>query len=165
MVAGNSILYLIGMPYVNYLGDWRQAARARGTSISYMIGALASRNIVPRLGRKRSTILSLVSLGVLTPLYLAEINLYVSIAVVLIVCFMGGVNHPSSQGLNLEQIPSLRGPMMSMVSALANVGSTVSLTIGGLLLIRFGWRVMGLVMGSFGLIGCMILYLFAEEPE
>ena len=25
LIAGNAILYLIGMPFVNYLGDWRQS--------------------------------------------------------------------------------------------------------------------------------------------
>jgi len=130
-----------------------------------MIGALASRTIVPRLGRRKTTIISLVLLGVLTSLYLSEFNLWFSLGAVLIVSFLGGLNMSSSQGLNLEQLPRLRGPMMSMVSVLGSVGNAVSLSIGGLLLIQYGWMVMGLVIGTFGLLGGIILYLFSEEPR
>ena len=136
-----------------------------GTSLSYLMGALASRNIVPKLGRRKTTILSLGSLGFLTTLYLTEFSFWFSVAAVLFCSFLGGLNASSSQGLNLEQLPLLRGPMMSMVSVLGSVGNTVSLSIGGLLLIQFGWRVMGLVIGSFGLLGSIILFLYSTEPE
>jgi predicted MFS family arabinose efflux permease len=247
IMAGNALLYLIGMPYVNYLGDWRKAfllfplplilisliasllyiprletspqrmdilagykgilsnrsaiaclighglgvgvwgvplslsfsyfrqvfliSRGSvvyityGTSLSYLVGALASRNIVPRLGRRKTTILSLGSLGVFTTLAFTGFNFWFCLVGAFVTSFLGGLNASSSQGLNLEQIPHLRGPMMSMVSVLGSVGNTMSLSIGGLLLIQYGWRVMGLVIGSLGPLGSIILYLYATEPE
>jgi len=247
LMAGNALLYLIGMPFVNYLGDWRQAfllfslplilisllvsllyiprletspqrmdilagyrgilsnrsaiaclighglgvgvwgvtlslnfsyfrqvfliSRSSvvfityGTAFSYMMGALASRNIVPKLGRRKATILSLASLGVFTTLAFTGFNFWFCLVGAFVTCFLGGLRASSSQGLNLEQLPSLLGPMMSMVSVFGSVGNTMSLSIGGLLLIGYGWRVMGLVIGSLGLLGSTILYLFATEPE
>ncbi|NYT16251.1 MAG: MFS transporter [Methanomassiliicoccales archaeon] len=247
LMAGNALLYLIGMPYVNYLGDWRKAfllfslplilislllsllyiprletspqrmditagyrgilsnrsaiaclighglgvgvwgvplslsfsyfrqvfliSRSSvvyityGTSLSYLVGALASSKIVPRLGRRKTTILSLGSLGVFTVLAFTGFSFWFCLVGALVTSFLGGLNASSSSGLNLEQIPRLRGPMMSMASVIGSVGNTMSLSIGGLLLIQYGWGIMGLVIGSLGPLGSIILYLYAAEPE
>jgi MFS family permease len=66
-------------------------------------------------------------------------------------------------GLNLDQIPTLRGSMMSLTAALGSVGTVVILGLGGVLLIQYGWAVMGLFTGVFGLLAGVIVFLLVKE--
>jgi MFS family permease len=136
-----------------------------GTSFTYLFGALSSRRIVPWLGRKKSTIVSLVLMALSSVVYLSGLNYLVSLVFVLVVSFLGGLYISSSQGLNLEQLPLLRGSMMSMFSAFGNVGGLVGISLGGLVLVWFGWGVLGGFACVLGLIGSLILNFYALEPE
>jgi DHA1 family inner membrane transport protein len=247
LIAGNSILYLLGMPFVNYLGNWRQSflfltiplllvslvmiivfvpseetvqrssdvlagykgvfstrsavacllgqafgsgawmitlslafsffrevysmSRTNvvyltfGTSFAYIVGALSARQIIPRVGWRRSTMVSVVLMGFGSVVYLIGVNYMVSLVCVLMVSFLGGLNQSSSQGLNLGQLPELSGSMMSLVSAFESVGAVVSVSLGGLVLVWFGWGILGGLVGVFGLVGFLILSYYALEPK
>jgi predicted MFS family arabinose efflux permease len=135
------------------------------TSFGYLLGALSSRRVIPWLGRRKSTIVSLVSIGLFSWVYLAGVNHLVSLLFVLLFSILGGLYHSSSQGLNLEQLPLLRGSMMSMFNAFGNVGSVIGFGLGGLVLVWYGWRGLGVFACIFSLIGSIILNLYALEPE
>jgi MFS family permease len=92
------------------------------------------------------------------------VSYLLSLVCAFFVCFFGGLNASSSQGLNLEQLPSLRGSMMSLVSAFGNIGYTVSLAICGFVLVLYDWRYLGGVVMVFSLLGLLILNYFAIEP-
>ena len=130
----------------------------------YIVGSLVSRRIISRTGYKKATVLFAVGLGLFTIVLFLDLPTNISIAFGFLTSMMAGIFSPSSQGLNLEQIPELRGPMMSMVSAFGSTGNVISLGLSGLLLTRFGWSTMGIVIGMFGLIGGVIVYLLAREP-
>lgn len=66
-------------------------------------------------------------------------------------------------GLNLDQVPTLRGSMMSLTAALGSVGTVVILGLSGVLLIRYGWAAMGLFTGVFGLLAGVIFFLLVKE--
>ena len=108
--------------------------------------------------------LSLVFMGGFSVVYLVSLNVFVSILGVLIVSFLGGLNQSSAQGLNLGQLPGLSGSMMSMLSAFQGIGTTLSLGVGGLLLVWFDWRVLGFVVGVLGIVGYVIMNKYASEP-
>ena len=76
----------------------------------------------------------------------------------------GGLNQSCSQGLNLGQLPGLGGSMMSMVAACESVGAVLGISLGGFMLIWFGWGVLGGLLGVFGVLGFLILNFFALEP-
>jgi predicted MFS family arabinose efflux permease len=247
LIAGNSILYLVGMPFVNYLGDWRQSflllstpilalslvlivvfvpreeavqsgtdvlagyrgvfsSRSTvacllgqvfgrsvwlttvslafsffrevflmsrgdvvyltfGTSAAFMVGALSARRFIPLVGWKRSTMVSLVLMGFGSVVYLSGLNFVVSLVGVLVVSFLGGLNQSSSQGLNLGQLPELGGSMMSLVAASESVGAVLGISLGGFVLILFGWGVLGGLLGVFGVLGFLFLYFYTLEPD
>ena len=247
LIAGNAILYLIGMPFVNYLGDWRLSflflatpillislvfcvllvpseemdqrstdvltgfkgvfsdrsavaclfgqafgsgawmitlslafsffrdvfllSRENvvyltfGTSFAFIVGALSARQIIPRFGWKRSTTVSVVFMGVGTVVYLSGVSFVLSLVFVLVASFFGGLNRSAAQGLNLGQLPLLSGSMMSLVSAFESVGTVVSISLGGFVLVWFGWGVLGGLVGVFGILGFLILNYYALEPE
>jgi predicted MFS family arabinose efflux permease len=247
LMAGNSLLYLVGMPLVNYLGNWRQSflffsipllllsiilsfifipkeeithpsqdvlagykgvfssrsavacllAQALGsgawmitltlafsffrevflmprgnvvyltfgTASTYMLGALSSRRIIPNLGLKRSTMFTLALIGLFSLVYLSGVNYVVSLVFVLVVAMLGGVNQTSTQGLSLEQLPELRGSMMSLFAASSSVGSVVSLSLGGFVLIWFGWGALGTLSVILCVLGYFVLSFYVIEPK
>lgn len=246
LIAGNSILYLFGIPFVNYLGNWRQSflllstpiliaslvlivvfvpteeteqrrsdvlagyrgvfsnrsavacllgrvfgrsvwmitvslafsffrdvflmSRGNvvyltfGTSAAFMVGALSARRVIPMFGWKKSTMGSMVFMSLGSVIYLIGVNYIVSLVCVLVVSFFGGLNQSTSQGLNLGQLPGLGGSMMSMVAACESVGAVLGISLGGFVLIWFGWGVLGGLLGVFGVLGFLILNFFALEP-
>jgi predicted MFS family arabinose efflux permease len=247
LMAGNALLYLVGMPLVNYIGDWRRSfmffsvtillisvvmswilvpreetliqsidifegykgifsnksavasllgnafgsgiwiitlslafsffrevfSMSRGSVVyltfgtagAYLVGAILSRRIIPKLGSKKTTMFSVVLMGIFTLVYLSGVSFLVSILGCLLVCFVAGVNASASQGLNLEQVPQFRGSMMSMVTAFGSVGYSISLAMGGFVLINYGWSTIGIVLTIFSFVGLLIINFFVEEPQ
>jgi len=52
---------------------------------------------------------------------------------------------------------------MSLTGAFGSIGSVLSLSLGGALLTQYGWGVMGLVIGVFGILAGGVLLLFARD--
>jgi len=136
-----------------------------GTSLSYLIGVIMSRRIIPRFGRKRSAMGSLVLVGLFSLVYFTGFDFVVSLVDCFLVCIFGGIYSSASQGLNLEQLPSQRGSVMSLVSAFGSVGNVLGLSVGGLLLVWYGWSMLGGLGMLFSVIGFTVLSLYAMEPE
>jgi MFS family permease len=135
------------------------------TAFSYMVGAILSRRIVPFFGRKKSVMGAILAMGLFSLIYLVGGSFIVALVSSLMVCFFAGVYQSASQGLNLEQLPDLRGPMMSMVSAFQNIGNVISISISGFLLVLYGWNALGGLVVLFSIIGSLILNFFAVEPN
>jgi predicted MFS family arabinose efflux permease len=55
--------------------------------------------------------------------------------------------------------------MMSLLAAFRSFGSVVSISLGGFVLVRYGWGVLGGVGFLFSIIGFLALYFYAIEPE
>jgi MFS family permease len=132
-------------------------------SLSYIVGAVASRNIVPKLGTRQSTIISTSLLGFTSIAFCLKYPLLLVIGLGFLSCFLAGLRISSAQGLCLEQLPELRGPMMSMVSAFGSFGSVITLALSGYLLNSFGWFTMFPVIGVFGLLGAAIVFLYVTQ--
>ncbi len=132
-------------------------------SLSYIFGAMVTSRLIQRFGHTRVVYGSLFMLGAGTCVRFFVNDLYLNLLLGLIVVFMAGVMGTSCQGLNLEQLPSLRGPMMAMANAFGSIGSTLSLSLSGVLLTSYSWGVMGAVIGVFGLIAGFLVYLMVHN--
>jgi MFS family permease len=128
-------------------------------------GSLISRRIISKIGYKKATMLFAIGLGLSTMFLFLDLQTTISIVFGFSTALMAGLFVSSSQGLNLEQIPELRGSMMSMVSAFGSAGAMLSLGLSGLLLIQYDWSTMGIVIGAFGLIGGVVVHFLAREPS
>jgi len=135
-----------------------------GMALLYIAGTLTSRKIIPKYGRRNTAIASTALMGLFTIIYTISGDVIIALVTASIACFLAGVRINASQGLNLEQLPDLRGPMMSLSSAFGSTGNVLSLSLSGYLLINYGWGVMGSVIGAFGVLASIILYLYAEDP-
>jgi MFS family permease len=69
-----------------------------------------------------------------------------------------------SQGLNLGQIPEVRGSIMSMVSGFSSTGRLIGLALSGWLLVVLGWSLMSLIISLFSLTSGIIVLTQANEP-
>jgi predicted MFS family arabinose efflux permease len=65
--------------------------------------------------------------------------------------------------LTLEQVPGYAGTMMSLNAVAVNIGSAVGSGIGGLALISFGYKGLGNILGSLGVLGAFIYYFLTKD--
>jgi len=132
-------------------------------AFAYIAGALLVSKVVSRIGSKKTTLFTVTLLGVSTMVRFATPNIIFTVFLGFLTSLFAGCFSTANQGLNLEQMPSLRGSMMSLTSALGSVGTVVILGLGGVLLAGYGWAVMGLITGVFGLFAGIIIFLLVEE--
>jgi predicted MFS family arabinose efflux permease len=67
--------------------------------------------------------------------------------------------------LTLEQVPRFRGTIMSLNYASMQLGYALGAGIGGFALVFFDYQGAGLALGGMGVIGALLLYLYAIEPK
>ena len=120
--------------------------------------------IVPRFGNKRSTAFCNIGTGILFIIVLSVRNLYISIAGLLIICILAGVQMSAGSGLNLSQIPEYKSSMMSVFSATARLGGSLNFAVMGYLLSSYGWSTAGLGVGGLGILSGLLILLFVNDP-
>jgi predicted MFS family arabinose efflux permease len=128
-------------------------------------GSLISGRFISRVGLKKATVLSVIGLGIFTIAMFAGLPKVLAIVFGFFMSLMAGFYQPSFNGLSLGQLPELRGSMMSMQSAFTKIGAVIFVSLSGLLLIQYDWRVMIMITGVFSFISGLIVFLYAKEPS
>jgi predicted MFS family arabinose efflux permease len=135
-----------------------------GGALAYVLGSLSTSRFVKRTGRKPSTVLTALLAGTFTISFALVPNVWISIALVAIAGWFFGMVASSANSLTLEQVPELRGTLMSIDTALLNVGSGLGSTVGGLALLFSGYQALGSALGAIGIIAALVFYQFAKDP-
>jgi len=78
-------------------------------------------------------------------------------------CWFSGMTITAAVSLTLEQVPEYTGTMMSLNSVAVNIGNAVGSGIGGLTLISFGYKGLGNILGSLGVLGAFIYYFLTKD--
>jgi predicted MFS family arabinose efflux permease len=133
-------------------------------AIFFTSGSILSGRFTNIFGRKRLTIIGLLVMGSFTILFTYVPWFWVSFPIAIIGCFFGGVRYAASNNMSLEQIPEFRGTMMSLNSAALNLGQTIGSMVGGYILLAFNWKILGTVLGLFGITASIIFYVLTDEP-
>jgi predicted MFS family arabinose efflux permease len=141
--------------------------------IFLVTGIMVGGVLVNKFGRKNLTVAtSIPAISLSIAAYVISMNVQ-NIWLYLIIRWIGGLagGIPLVAGANLalEQIPRFRGTMMSLQSALGGTGGAFGILIGGFIINFFsnplvGYPLMMITVGSIGITGCTILYLFAKDP-
>ena len=162
-------LYLIyGASY------WRQQFLMSTTSISYsmilltfgfIVGSLSSGRLVTRLSSKQSLLISTGVLGLVTLFALNAPSYWVSFVLAIIASISAGIVVTVSSSFSLEQIPEYQGTMMSLYSAADSLGTTVSATVGGYLILVYGYGSCSVVIGLMGLLGALAFQYLTTNPQ
>lgn len=134
-----------------------------GTSSCFMVGSLSGSRLVERLGRQRLVVLSSFIMGVLTLAYLNVSEPLISVVLLFIVCVVSSMRYTASESLTLEQVPALRGTVMSLNSIALSVGVTIGTGLGGYLLIFYSYGGLGL-LGLFSVLAAAIYIYSVNDP-
>ena len=117
-----------------------------------------------RLGRKRATVSSMLGFSVLTVLYPIFPGAWWIVASVMLGHLFAAVQYSSSASLSLEQLPGVRGPMMSLHSASSFLGYALGTSVGGIALLYSGWDTLGIVLGGLGTAATAIYTFLVRDP-
>jgi len=135
-----------------------------GGALFYALGSIITVRIVNRTGRKFSAVWTVLLAGVFTISYAYVHSLGLSLALICVASWFFGMSASACNSLSLEQVPKFRGTMMSLDSAAINLGSAFGTTLGGLVLLSYGYEGMGIVLGITGVVGAMVLYFLSKDP-
>lgn len=135
-----------------------------GAASSYALGSLVTGPLVNKLGRKTSTVLTAFLAGVFTICHFSAPHLWFSLALLLIASWFFGMVASAANSLTLEQVPKFRGTTMSLDTAAINLGYAFGTAVGGVVLLSFGYKGLGSVLGVIGIVAAFVFYLFAIDP-
>jgi predicted MFS family arabinose efflux permease len=134
-----------------------------GTSTSFMTGSLVGGRLVGRLGRKRLAVYSSLALGLLMVAYLNVPVPLASAALLFMGCVVSSMRYTASESLTLEQVPALRGSVMSLNAIALSLGATAGTGLGGFLLLSHGYGGLG-ALGLLSLTASLLYSVFAVDP-
>ena len=135
-----------------------------GFAVAVFIGALLGGKIVNRYGRKPSTIILNLAYGVSALFFVIISNASIAAVIGILSCLVHGLRQPAISSLTIEQIPEIRGSIMSLSSALGSVGGIIGAAVAGFLLLSYGWIVAGVFLASAAILAGIVLQIFAKDP-
>lgn len=135
-----------------------------GGAFSFVLGGLGGGQLVNRFGRKVSTVLTALLSGIFTISYVLVPNVSISIGSMLTASWFFGMVSSSANSLTLEQIPRFRGAMMSIDTAVINIGSALGTVVGGVALLYLNYEGLGSILGAIGIVAAVVFSLLAKDP-
>ena len=156
---------------VTYYREFFQLSKTMGSLVlsgiafSFILGVLFSGRFINRYGRKKVTVVSFFLTGLFSVFYMLIGLLWVSFSVILVMGVMSGFRRNAGQSLSLEQIPDLRGSMMSLSSAADSLGSVLGAGLGGYILTVGEFWMIGLTLGILGCLSAIIINYLAIDPS
>ena len=128
------------------------------------LGSYLSGLLVARFGRRPVTLVSSLVMGFLTIWFMNMNGFWAAGVLITLNGIAWTIWFPAATSLTLEQNPRYRGSIMSLNQASRSFGMALGVSIGGLVLLQFGYGYLGLVLGGLGLIASLLYYLFSIDP-
>ena len=91
-------------------------------------------------------------------------NIWISIFLAYVGSLFTGVRSSASSSLTMEQVPSYMGTMMSVSSAIDNMGVALGAGLGGLMLLWYDYNALGVVLGVAGIAASLLFQVLSREP-
>ncbi len=135
-----------------------------GYSIFFITGTRLSGRLIERFGRKTMMLwpAALASLTIFA--YLNIPILWLSMLTRFLGSAFSAIVFTAVNALTLEQVPHLRGTVMSLNQATFSLGGVLGTGFGGLIVFLYGYQTMGLTHGALMFIAMLILHYLAKEP-
>jgi predicted MFS family arabinose efflux permease len=132
--------------------------------IVYAAGSVVGGRLVNTAGRKPLVVASWIARGSIIAAIVFMPSFWSAFAVSCAATFIGGIAVASSHCLNVEQVANSRGTMMSLAGVFVSVGASVGLAAASLALGMYGFRLVGVTLGAFGIISALIVLFLAKDP-
>ncbi len=91
-------------------------------------------------------------------------NLWLTLVIIYLANLLMGFFYTVAISLVLEQLPGFQGTMMSLNSAAGNLGMALGSGVGGLILLFYDYGLVGLSLGSLGVIATIIYKTQVKDP-
>jgi predicted MFS family arabinose efflux permease len=130
-------------------------------SLTYLLGSYSCGGFTDRLGLKLSLVTALGA-ALLSQAAYPYLPFWLGAALIVIAHFFFSLQYSVANALMLEQVPEYRGSMMSMSSALSNLGYGLGTAVGGAALSTAGWVSLNAILCLMGATG-FLLYLYLVE--
>jgi MFS family permease len=124
---------------------------------------LSGRN-VDKFGRKFMSAVPAFLGGLVIIGYMNIPNLYLSIGLRFLGSFVVALSFIGSRSLTLEQEPDFRGTMMSLNSASQSLGAMIGSGVGGYLILRYSYSMVGLFLGLLGVLSGLVYWFVSVDP-
>jgi len=134
-----------------------------GNALFMAFGSRFAGRYMRSVGSRRLWTIAMVLGGASIVSALIVPNIWVSLILALIVNFQLGLALTSANSLTLDQIPSFRGTIMSLFTAVNSMGMTLGASLGGMILIMSNYGSLGIFLGLVGLLAAFIVYFWAYE--
>jgi predicted MFS family arabinose efflux permease len=165
--TGFMIIYVFGTSLYrtkfNVAPELASVLAAIGMSIAWIIGSLIAGRLIPLFGRKRMTVLFSFVNGLSVIGFTLIPNLWLSLLVFYIGSFSAGIRGTSVVTLSIEQVPEYREVMQAMIMVSQFLASTLTASIGGLILVLFNFNWLA-VLGVATVIGGGIFQIVTIDP-
>jgi len=135
-----------------------------GVILVYAVGSIIGGQLVNRVGRKRFVVLSYFFRGLLIAATVFMPDFWTAVVMSFLATFVGGCAITAGRSLSLEQAPKSRGTMMSMGAVFWSLGGTIGAAVGGIALSQFGYQILGVAFGVFGILAAFVIFLLAKDP-
>ncbi len=167
----NSITFqFLGMLSISFLREHHSLPKGASSliysvlALAVFVGALAGGRIVDKYGRKPSTVFITLIYGLSAILFVTVPNVYIATAIGIFSGLMMGLRQPAANSLTIEQMPEIRGSIMSLSTASGNFGGMIGAALAGFLLLNYGWITTGVSLGSAAILAGIVLQIFAKDP-
>jgi DHA1 family inner membrane transport protein len=135
-----------------------------GGALCYALGSLVSGLFVNRFGRKLITVSTVSLSGIFTVSFVYMPIFGLSVLLIFAASWFFGMVASAANSLTLEQVPKLRGTMMSIDSAVVNLGSALGTVIGGIALLFFDYEGLASALGAMAIVAAIVVSLLAIDP-
>lgn len=136
-----------------------------GVILIYALGSVIGGYLVNKVGRKRFVVWSYFFRGLLIAATALMPNFLWAVIMSFFATFVGGFGINAGRSLSLEQAPKSRGTMMSMDGVFWSLGGAIGAVTGGTILGQFGYQILGMAFGTFGVIASFIILFLAKDPS
>jgi MFS family permease len=121
-----------------------------GSALSFTIGSQVGGRLIDKYGRKIITTFPAFLASILIVSFIKIQNLYFSVILRFLGSFVMAILFTSSLNLTLEQEPSYRGTMISLNSASQSLGSMIGTGLGGYIILKYSYNLVGIALASMG---------------
>jgi predicted MFS family arabinose efflux permease len=133
-------------------------------SIVAACGGVTAGLLVNRVGRKNLGNMTFIVASILTVAFMLMPDVWLSSGLSILRYWFAAMTSTAGGCLILEQLPKYRSTVMSLNTAFMNVGMLMSSLIGGFALNAYGFQVLGLILGSLGIVGTIVWVTLVKDP-
>jgi len=130
-------------------------------SLTFLLGSFFCGSFTDRLGVKKALVTALGA-ALLSQAVYPYLSLWLCAAVIIVGHFFFSLQYSAANTLVLEQVPTYRGSMMSLSSALSYLGYGLGTAVGGVALSTAGWASLNMVLSMIGAVAFMLYFYLVE---